>query len=158
MYRGQGSCKKEHRTSRRTLKENALAPHQKLGRQMHIYMSEVKIKYLNVYLTYLIIQPTLAFHPHPGFLPFITLLACHSSSPQRSKNVEKGRLSLELGASTSASSLTWWKKILYNEECGCGAGGICRDPGGQGKRLVRGRAVTSPGEQSLGVGSVRGEE
>ena len=70
MYRGQGSCKKEHRPRRRTLKENALAPQQKLGRQMHIYMSEVKIKYLNVYLTYLIIQPTLAF-PSPPRLPAI---------------------------------------------------------------------------------------
>lgn len=35
-------------------------------------------------------------HTHPGFLPFITLLACHQSFPQRSQNVEKGRPELKI--------------------------------------------------------------
>lgn len=61
-YHGQRPRQKERRTSRRTLKENVLASHQKLGKWTYIYKSEVKIKYLKVYLTYLIIQPTSAFH------------------------------------------------------------------------------------------------
>lgn len=106
MHCRQGFCKKEYRTQPADPDSKKMPWPFIKSLASGCPFTCLKVKYLNVYLTYLIIWPTIAFSretlkgsprngspsPHtPNFRPFRTLLASHQSLPQRNKNVDKGR-------------------------------------------------------------------
>lgn len=96
--------------SRPKVGENVLAPQQSWQMEVPFQaLRNVKSEFLNIYLTFFIVQPTTDLRlkatlrhestssmaippPTPSFLSFISARDCHQSPPPRSEDVEKGPL------------------------------------------------------------------